>query len=293
MQRDSPPIDTRIEIVTPENIAFQYTVAGPFRRLMAYAIDLLIRVGVAWGGVLLLSFALSAVGLAELGFGAWLVLWFVLAWFYGGLFEAFWNGQTPGKRAMQVRVVGTDGQPIHGFQAVLRNILRALDSFPWWVPVMDSPLYLPLYLLGLLVAATNPRFQRLGDLAAGTMVVYEERELLRDMTRVGDPAAIRLAGVLPADFEVSHNLAQALAGYMQRRNAWGASRRAEIAHHLAAPLCRKFDLPPDTDDDLLLCAMYYRAFIADRPTEAASSPARRAAADTALAGAGAAELSEP
>ena len=93
-------IDTRIEIVTPENIAFQYRVAGPFRRLPAFLIDVAIRVGVAIVGMIAFMLASRSAGVVGPGFGLGLLLWFGLTWFYGGLFEALWNGQTPGKRLL-------------------------------------------------------------------------------------------------------------------------------------------------------------------------------------------------
>ena len=178
MQKPGPQIDSRIEVVTPENIAFQYRVAGPFRRMPAYLIDILIRIAailVARWAILLLGIA-GGSGLLGFGFGAMLVIWFVLEWFYGGLFETFWNGQTPGKWAVGVRVVATDGQPINALQAVMRNVLRAADA----LPVLTLPLFggagmmeLFLYQVGLWVPAFNDRYQRLGDLACGTMVVID------------------------------------------------------------------------------------------------------------------------
>src|SRR5487761_1447235 len=122
------PIDTRIEIVTPENIAFQYRVAGPFRRLPAYLIDVAIRVTVSFLVWIVLAFGFGVLGQVGIGFGLGLVAWVVLDWFYGGLFETYWNGQTPGKRMMRIRVVSDEGQPINGVQAVLRNFLRSVDA---------------------------------------------------------------------------------------------------------------------------------------------------------------------
>src|SRR3569623_2389196 len=107
-------LDTRIEIVTPENIAFQNQVAGPFRRLPAYLIDLLLRFGFIVLAVIAVGLAFGSIGQAGLGFGLIAVGWLVLDWFYGGLFEAYWNGQTPGKRLMRIRVVSDEGQPING-----------------------------------------------------------------------------------------------------------------------------------------------------------------------------------
>src|SRR6185503_6367494 len=85
---------------------------------------------------------------------AMLVTFFVVFWFYGGVCETLLNGQTPGKWLLGLRVLTYDGQPINGLQAIMRNLLRAAD------------LLLPL--IGLIVMMLNSRFQRLGDLVAGT-----------------------------------------------------------------------------------------------------------------------------
>lgn len=253
MDSHTGQLDTTIEIVTPENIAFRYRVAGPFRRLLAYLIDLLIRVGVCAAALLALSLLLSLVGLPGLAFGLWLVFCFLVIFFYGGLFETYWNGQTPGKRVMQIRVLTVDGQPIGAFQAILRHLLRAIDAQPFWT-----------YLLGLAAASMNDRFQRLGDLACGTMVVIDEARWFFGVIRVEEPAAIQLAARIPARFRPSRSLARTLAAYVQRRQHFPPDRRMEIAGHLGKPLCRELGLPPGTNVDLLLCALYHRTFIADR-----------------------------
>ena len=258
-------LDTRIEIVTPENIAFLYRVAGPFHRLPAYLIDILVRVfvaAVAFFGVLFVFGLAAAPGV---GIGLWLVLWFVLEWLYGGLFETYWNGQTPGKRLTRLRVVSTNGQPINGFQAVLRNVLRAVDAMPI-VPLFGA-LPVPTYQLGLLATMLNDRYQRLGDLACGTMVVIEESPTRYGVIAIEEPDAIRLAGLLPATFQPSRSLALALSNYVARRRRFGWSRRVEIAQHLAEPLRRQFGLPRETSPDLLLCALYHRTFFSHEEME--------------------------
>src|SRR5204863_3794276 len=137
-----------------------------------------------------------------------------LEWFYGGAFEAFWNGQTPGKRALGLRVVRTDGQPINALQAVMRNVLRAVDA----MPLLPVGIFLvPTYQLGLFVSLLSDRYQRLGDLACGTMVVVEERQRLRGVTRLEEPAVKALAAQLPANFIAGRSLARALAKYVERR----------------------------------------------------------------------------
>jgi uncharacterized RDD family membrane protein YckC len=253
MVAENSQLDTTIEIVTPENIAFQYRLAGPFRRLPAYLIDLVIRVAVCVGSFFLLAFVFGLLGIPGVGLGMFMVFWFGMAWFYGGLFETFWNGQTPGKRAMQIRVLTVDGQPINAMQAVLRNVLRAIDSQPVF-----------LYQAGLITAAMNNRFQRLGVLACGTIVVIEQRKRLHGVVRVVETEALELAGQIPATFQPSRTLTHALALYVGRRQNFPWTRRMEIAHHLAGPLRERFDLPEGTNPDLLLCALYHRTFITDR-----------------------------
>jgi len=255
-----PPrqLDSRIEIATPENIAFSYVLAGPFRRLPAFAIDLVLRAAVIFLVVLACT-SLFAVGAGGVGMSVILVAWFGLAWFYGGFFETVWNGQTPGKRLLGLRVLTVEGQPINALQAVLRNVLRDVDA----MPIIGFGV--PLYVLGLVVMAANERYQRLGDLACGTIVVVEKRRSLGELARIDDPAVIGFAQSLPVDFAPSRAMAHALSVYVARRKRFSAARRYEIASALADPLAQRLGLPTDTNPDLLLCALYYRKFIADRP----------------------------
>ena len=259
-------LDSSIEIVTPENIAFQYEVAGPFRRLPAFLIDLSIRI-VLWMG---LAFGLGMLVplTGGMSLAAIIVLLFVMDWFYGGVFETYWNGQTPGKRLMGIRVLSIDGQPINGLQAVLRNILRYVDMMPL-VPTeilfgLPFPFPIPTFMIGLITPMLNDRYQRLGDVVCGTIVVIEDRRWLFGVAKLDDRRAVELASYLPANFQASRNLARALAVYVERRRFFSVARRREIARHLGQPLLERFKLPADTSHDLLLCALYHRTFIADR-----------------------------
>ena len=120
------PLDATIHVVTPENIAFEYRLAGPFRRLPALLLDLCVRVAVQ---IALLYVVLLTIGWASPGLALFifLVMYFIIDWFYGVLFETFLNGQTPGKYVLGLRVLAENGQPINGMQATLRNLLRAAD----------------------------------------------------------------------------------------------------------------------------------------------------------------------
>jgi uncharacterized RDD family membrane protein YckC len=264
MPRDAT-LDTAIDIVTPENIAFSYRLAGPFRRFNAYVIDLAIR------ALVLFLLALAGIPMAPLAGQAWfavlLVAWFVMEWLYGGIFETYFNGQTPGKRLVGIRTLTTDGRPIHGLQAVLRNILRSVDMMPlvsleaWGGPAL---FLIPTGVLGLATMVISPRFQRLGDLVCGTMVVVEERRWFRGVTRLDDAGMIQLAGLLPADLRPSRTLARAIAAYVERRRFFSPARRQEVSRPLGRQLVTRWGLPEETDDDLLLCALYHRTFLTER-----------------------------
>jgi uncharacterized RDD family membrane protein YckC len=252
-------LDNRLEIVTPENIAFEYRIAGPFWRLPAYLIDLLIVLVLEIVIGLACMFAFGMAQMAGLGVMFGLIFWFVASWFYGGLFEALWNGQTPGKKLLGLRVVQLDGRPINALQAILRNILRSADSLPTFPLFGGIPM--PCYIVGLASCSMTTRYQRLGDLACGTIVVIEERSYLGNLVRFDDPIVANMSAVLPADFAVSRSLGKALAAYADRRRYMTPSRRAEVARHVGSILVERFNLPVNTSHDLLLCALYHRTFV--------------------------------
>lgn len=270
MPSRSPQLDTTITVVTPENIGFQYQVAGPFRRFLAFGIDHAIKLFLYFLLVIAAVLLASVMGTASIGMG--LVVYFLIDWFYGGVFEACMNGRTPGKWILGIRVLTVDGRPINGLQAIMRNVLRYADSMPMLPPqvlfqlgVNEGPMqYLvPTFLIGLVVMSISGSYQRLGDLVCGTLVVIEERHWLTGVAKIDDPRAFQLAGLLPADFVVSRSLAEALSHYVERRRFFSPARRREVARCLGEPLLALFGLRSDTSHDLLLCALYYRTFIAD------------------------------
>ncbi len=119
---------------------------------------------------------------------------------------------------MRLRVVSIDGQPINALQAVLRNLLRSVDLIPYYT-----------YQLGLLSTTLTERFQRLGDLACGTMVVVEEPQYRYGVVRVLEPEVLALASDIPPSFVVSRSLAPALSSYVLRRSSLPWSRRLQIS----------------------------------------------------------------
>jgi hypothetical protein len=105
------------------------------------------------------------------------------------------------------------------------------------------------------------------------MVVMEERSWVAGLVKIDDPLVIRLAGELPAGLEFTRAQREALSAYIERRRYFPPERRKDIARHLGQPLCRRFGLPADTNHDLLMCALYYRAFIADQELDEATKDA--------------------
>ena len=151
-------LDTRRGVETPEGVTLELRPAGPVVRFAAFAIDLMIRFVV----YLILAQVLAFSG--AFGMGIFLVFVFLLEWFYPVAFEMSLGGATPGKRAMGITVVEDNGLPVSLGSSVTRNLLRFAD----FLPVM--------YGFGVLSMLLNADFKRLGDLAAGTQVVYQDKQ---------------------------------------------------------------------------------------------------------------------
>ncbi|EMI46310.1 RDD family protein [Rhodopirellula sp. SWK7] len=290
MGATSRPLDTTIEVVTPENIAFEYQLAGPFRRLPAYLIDILVRYGIIAALALTLVFVVGMIDVDILGsfaFGAGLVSYFLISWFYGAAMETYFNGRTVGKWMFGIRVIDVDGCPITGRRAIIRNLLRIADLAPMsTLPslAMDMPpmLFIPTGIVGMISVICTRRMQRLGDIAAGTMVIVDEKTWRLPVAKIEDPRVAPLASFIPGDYLVSRSMARTLAIYAERRHYLTPGRRAEIARHLAIPLIERFEFVSDVDFDLLMLALYYRTFLADPSDEPADlgplagySPLRR------------------
>jgi uncharacterized RDD family membrane protein YckC len=276
------PLDNDLKVATPENIAFQYRVAGPFRRLGAYLFDIIVIMGayLVFTGIIagILQLILSLIGsalniqsiteaLGGLVSMIWMIGWFIVLSFYGAIAETYQNGQTVGKRIFALRVLTVDGRAINGMQSGLRNLIRFADIFPL---VTFSSLtgmlpefavaFIPTGVVAMLFMMFSRRYQRLGDLIANTVVVLEEKKWNEGVTMIDDVRVRQLAGYIPQNFVASKDLAQALAGYVDRRSDLTLPRLMEISRHLAEPLLEKFNFDPTVNHDLLLCALYYRSF---------------------------------
>jgi uncharacterized RDD family membrane protein YckC len=159
-------------IGTPEQVDLEYNIAGVGSRFVAILLDKLILLACCivlflLGLILFGAFSgvLSHMNMASNWFVAILIfIVFLIGWGYFGLFEAFWHGQTPGKRMMKLRVIKDSGRQITLFESLARNLLRYIDYLPG------------AYLVGIITMLCNKRNKRLGDFAAGTIVVHERME---------------------------------------------------------------------------------------------------------------------
>ncbi len=203
-----PPVDTRYQIETPEGIDLGLLPAGLVVRSLAFAIDLGVR------GLLLGVVFLTLGWLGHLGMGLAAILLFLVNWWYMVLFEVLNQGRSPGKQLMGLRVVEDDGTPVGWSASLLRNLLRFVDMLPFG------------YFLGAVSCLQHPTFKRLGDLAAGTLVVY--RDLPHQRPRL--PAAEAIA----APFALTLAEQRALLSLAERQDELSAERLAELAA-IAAP----------------------------------------------------------
>lgn len=207
VMRAATMLDTSQTVPTPEGVDLALVPAGAVPRASAFAIDLVIRLVI----VGLLAVLLGLLG--RLGQGLFLLIVFLLEWFYPVVFEVFGGGATPGKRSVGLVVVESDGRPVGLAASVIRNLLRTADFLPF------------LFGFGILFMLFHPRFQRLGDLAAGTLVVWAPAPL---RTPALPDAPVRAPGLRLRLAEQ-----KALIAFAERSPRLSAERQAELANILA------------------------------------------------------------
>lgn len=242
------PIDTVLEIDTPEHLAFEVRVAGPARRSMAWLIDLVVR-----GVLLAAAFALGQAMFASLDLsgvaqGLALIAIFAMNWGYYFAAEMLTGGRSPGKIICGLRVVRTNGLPLTWRESVLRNLARAVDI------VMVPPSH--VVPLAPFVMALDKRFRRMGDMLAGTIVVYERVETLdRGEATRADPTIV---GGLPRALPLSHDDLAALDVFVHRAHM-SDSRRQELAAIVAPMYSGRLGRPPPADAASFLASLWARA----------------------------------
>jgi uncharacterized RDD family membrane protein YckC len=235
-ERDDVRVSTYGRTVTPEAVTISLDVAGLGSRMIAWIIDSLIQLAIAVP-------ILLGIGVGDLSGSVELVvlslILFLLFWGYYPIFELSWHGQTPGKRAQRLRVIRTDGQPAGGAAIMVRNLIRILDVF-----------LLPF--LAVISMIVTTRAQRLGDLAAGTLVVREARFAApRSVVSASRPdlPAVDATGLSERDYDV-------IRSFLARRGSLDATARWRLATQLASAIRgRVGSLPDGLADETMLEAV--------------------------------------
>lgn len=233
-------LDYTFRIRTPEGIVFAQPLAGPISRFLAWGVDLLCVFGLA----VLISGVAGLVGLIVPGLaqGVSLLLFFVVSIGYGMGLEWVWRGQTVGKRLLRLRVVDAQGLKLQPSQIVLRNLFRAVDMLPG------------LYLVGGLACLLNRRGQRLGDLAANTVVVRIPQQAEPNLETVlsGKYNSLRAHPHLVARLRqrVTPQEAALAAQSLLRREQLAPEGRLELFGQLAAHFKAKVAFPTEALEGL-------------------------------------------
>ncbi len=236
-------------IETPERVPLEFALASIGNRFLAVAIDHFFQYLIML--IVSLVFLVSVNGIANLGnvavfdeMSRWtlavlIILNFLILFGYFVIFEWLWNGQTPGKRFLKLRVLREDGRPVTFWEALARNLLRLFDSVPGIV--------LPIYSVGLIVIFMSRRDQRIGDIFAGTVVVRERNDEAPTFQEtfsnpVSDAAFRRVQKKI--EFEV--NIAKITEGeievvesFLRRRWDLSEKQRLWMAWRVALPIMYK------------------------------------------------------
>ncbi|MBW3622892.1 MAG: RDD family protein [Armatimonadetes bacterium] len=260
-----------LAVRTPENVEITHALAGIGSRFLAVLVDHTIQVAL----LLLLLFGMGflvgglrdwAGGLDDLAnlsgwaFALLIAFGFLIVWGYFIYFETAWNGQTPGKRLLNIRVVKDNGSPIDFFSAATRNIVRFIDFLP------------SSYAIGIIVMFFSPAYKRVGDYAAGTVVVKEYREPKRPRSGVEEtPSGERrnetpdpepgsstgeeeppaeVPGVTVSGISrVTREEYDAARRYLDRRGELPKPMGAAFARRIAEPILHRLDMAPESLDD--------------------------------------------
>jgi uncharacterized RDD family membrane protein YckC len=256
------PGSDQLSIETPELVDIEMPLAGIGSRFIAVLVDTLL-----WGaGLFVLGLVFWIVVPAVRAFSQLSYQWvaaivtltlFLLNWGYFTLFEAFGNGRTPGKRVARIRVIQRSGRPIGLFESMARNLIRFVDQFPGF------------YAIGVIAVFATRQHQRLGDLAAGTLVVRDREHEPAPWVDAGarsltaqiftapgqspEPhmmvslSATGIARLSSADLEV-------LEGFFSRRLDMSLATRQALATRIAAAIQAKSGLeqPPDVSAETFL-----------------------------------------
>jgi uncharacterized RDD family membrane protein YckC len=262
------PIDELLTVDTPENVSFDFEIAGIGSRFLAALVDslfiLLLQILALLIGVLVAVSIDQYQGSVDtflqdhLGWvlGISGLISFIFLWGYYIFFEMVWNGQSPGKRMAKLRVIRVDGRPITLAESLIRNLVRLIDFLPGF------------YGVGVVTMFIHPQSRRLGDLAAGTLVVHDKGKAvsLASLETPGIPIPLSVNTgaseiVLPLERLSSSDL-QMVEDFLQRQKQ--LENAEALGSHLLNYLWQKMELPaealPRQSAMITLAAIYHRNY---------------------------------
>ncbi len=247
-------MNEQLSVETPEQIDINYQKAGIGSRFYAALLDTLLLVL-----IMLVGTYVNIRFITELGdvLGKWLgavggIVIFAMFWGYYMVFEITTNGQSPGKLVLGLRVIKEGGYPISFADSAIRNLVRLVDFLPF------------CYGTGLLVMLINKNWQRLGDLAAGTLVVKTSRKS-RKLTGVNSKISIPSVNISPQEFlytdwikpeSVTESELDTIREYLSRRPTLSAIRRIDLARTIGYPIAEKMEGGSDIRYDKFLEEVY-------------------------------------
>jgi uncharacterized RDD family membrane protein YckC len=239
----------QLKIDTPEQIALELPLAGIGSRFLALAIDTLIQsifyLITAFIFILSLPVGSSVFTFLPRLLGPALAIFilFAIYWGYFAFFETLWKGQTPGKRYAGIRVIKDSGRPINAFEAIGRNLMRAVDGLPG------------IYGVGIVCMMCNRQSRRLGDFVAGTVVVHEKpTEDARPSWNTEDRSANEGAAPTPGLAQITPEELILIETYLHRRWELDNYVRTNTAIQIAGRITAKTGLQPQPNqhvDDFL------------------------------------------
>jgi uncharacterized RDD family membrane protein YckC len=224
-----------LRLQTPEGVSFSFILASPASRMLACLVD--VAVTGACSKILTMALALLAVISKDLANGLMIVAYFAVTIFYGILCESAWRGQTLGKRLLRLRVIDQTGLRLTLTQVVVRNLLRFVDMLPLF------------YLLGGVTCLFSSRHQRLGDIAADTVVIYQPKLTEPDLSGVALPKfnSLRAHPHLVARLRqrITPREAGVLLEALLRREEFDPAARLDLFAELAAHCRGLVEFPPE------------------------------------------------
>lgn len=231
----------RLKIDTPEQITLELPVAGIGSRFLALAVDTVLQVTLYAAGTIVLTLGSRVITarapgvLRLMGPALAIVFAFCVYWGYFAFFEILWSGRTPGKRIAGIRVIKESGRPINAYEAIGRNVLRAID----FLPIM--------YAAGVVVMMLNRHSRRIGDYVAGTVVVHDKLgEDFRPDWHEGTAGALPDAGLA----RMTTDELALIETYLRRRADLDPDVRHHMAQQMATRITRKTGAVPDPDQAL-------------------------------------------